>query len=173
MIYIQKDIVSARDYILQSLLELLHNQNFESITVKQIVNRAGISRSTFYLHFEDKYQLMEFLRKDITSKFLAYYDLNDKADLRTIRKVTLQICQHIFNYLHFYKHELSRPSFAQKLSELLAEKFVQIFEDRGYAIFASYGTIGYLANWVKDNSKMTPEEAAQQLARIGKTDWSR
>ncbi|MHA6251730.1 TetR/AcrR family transcriptional regulator [Oceanobacillus sp. CAU 1775] len=165
--------MSAKDYILQALLELLHEQNFEEITVKQIVKKAGISRSTFYLHFEDKYQLMDNLRKDITAIFLANYDMKNIIDKPPIQKITLQICQHTYEYRDFYKQELNSPAYSKLLSELLKEKFIENFKDKGYATFASYGTIGYLANWVQDDFKMTPEEAAEELARIGMTDWSR
>lgn len=176
VIYIQKENISARDYILQALYSLLHKEDFEAITVKQIVMKAGVSRSTFYIHFEDKYQLMDCLRETITSKFLAYYETNgktkDKADLPTIQSITLLICRHISKYRNFYKHELNQPIFTQKLCEQLAEKLVHVFEDKSYAIFASYGTIGYLSHWVKDNHEMDPEEAAKQLIKIGMTNWS-
>lgn len=35
-----------------ALLELLDKNDFEYITVKQICLKAGVNRSTFYLHYE-------------------------------------------------------------------------------------------------------------------------
>lgn len=43
-----------------TLMELLEKKSFQKITVNDICQRAMVSRSTFYLHFEDKYQLMLF-----------------------------------------------------------------------------------------------------------------
>lgn len=40
---------------------LLSQATFEHITVKQICTQAGVHRSTFYRHFDDKFQLLEFL----------------------------------------------------------------------------------------------------------------
>lgn len=173
IIYIQKENVTAREYIMQALLELLEGEKFEAISVKNIVTKAGISRSTFYIHFHDKYHLMDCLREDITSKFLAYYEGTDRKISSSVQATTLQICKHIFQYQHFYKHEFNHPAYTQNLSDLLAERLGQVYEDKSYAIFASYGTIGYLTYWVKGNLGMKPEEAAEQLGRIGMTDWSR
>lgn len=40
-----------------ALLQLIETKGFEKITVKDITDEAEISRNTFYLHFEDKYDL--------------------------------------------------------------------------------------------------------------------
>lgn len=49
-----KRILSAQ------LRQLLENKNFKKITVNDICQGAMVSRSTFYLHFEDKYQLFRY-----------------------------------------------------------------------------------------------------------------
>ena len=44
--------------ILQAVHSLMDEKSFEDITVVDIVNRADISRGTFYLHYEDKYIML-------------------------------------------------------------------------------------------------------------------
>lgn len=46
--------ISARWLITEALNALLAVSSFDKITVHAIVQKAGISRSTFYLHFQDK-----------------------------------------------------------------------------------------------------------------------
>ena len=44
--------------IKDAFYSLVEEKGFEHITVKDITERAMISRNTFYLHYEDKYDLL-------------------------------------------------------------------------------------------------------------------
>jgi AcrR family transcriptional regulator len=50
----------TRSLILQSFRELLAEKGFETISVQDITDRAKINRATFYKHFVDKYDLLDF-----------------------------------------------------------------------------------------------------------------
>jgi AcrR family transcriptional regulator len=56
-----------RDTIMQLMLE----KDFEQITVKDITGRAGIDRTTFYLHFTDKHDLLEQSRRQVIDELFA------------------------------------------------------------------------------------------------------
>ena len=43
----------------QALLVLLEKKNIEFITITEITNKAGVNRSTFYLHYDNIYELLE------------------------------------------------------------------------------------------------------------------
>jgi AcrR family transcriptional regulator len=48
----------SRKLLHQALISLISERNYESITVQQILDRAGVGRSTFYTHFRDKDELL-------------------------------------------------------------------------------------------------------------------
>lgn len=50
---------STRELILSSLYDLLREKPYEKITVTAIVKNCGISQRTFYHHFKDKHDLVE------------------------------------------------------------------------------------------------------------------
>ena len=65
---IQKSRKSVDDLLAQSFKELVCQQPIEKITIKHITDRAGVIRPTFYNHFEDKYNLLEWIMiKDIVT----------------------------------------------------------------------------------------------------------
>jgi len=39
------------------LIDLAHEKPYDSIAVKEILDRANVGRSTFYTHFQDKHEL--------------------------------------------------------------------------------------------------------------------
>ncbi|MBL3645948.1 TetR/AcrR family transcriptional regulator [Bacillus sp. RHFB] len=60
----------TRALLYKAILELVNDQSFESITVKQICEHAMVNRATFYKHFLDKYQLFSEAIRELTSKEL-------------------------------------------------------------------------------------------------------
>lgn len=51
---IDRRILRTRDALGDALVALMHEKNFEDITVQQVLDRAGVARSTFYVHYRDK-----------------------------------------------------------------------------------------------------------------------
>jgi len=49
----------TRDALGDALVDLLREKPYESITVQEVLDRAGVSRATFYTHYRDKEDLLE------------------------------------------------------------------------------------------------------------------
>ena len=158
---------TAKDQIIEAFLQLLTNKTFEELYVKDIVQTANVSRSTFYLHFIDKYQLMEEVRNKLNNQFLSFYTEQSGSEA-----ATAEICRHIFRHRSFYSREFSDAVAIHDLSNQLAAHLFRSYRDQDYAIFASYGTIGYLSSWVNAGFIVSPGEAAEKLMKIGFTNWS-
>lgn len=63
----------------QAFLELIEKKNFEYITVKEICEKAGVNRSTFYLHYETIADLLAESAQHIIDEFVAYMN-HDTAE---------------------------------------------------------------------------------------------
>lgn len=55
----------------QALFELLETYEFQQITIKQITEKAGVNRSTFYAHYENTYELLEDTQKTLLNDFFS------------------------------------------------------------------------------------------------------
>ena len=64
----------------EALLSLLEKKDFEYITIKEICDIAGVNRSTFYLHYENTYDLLREAAQYILDKHFSYYG-DEKNDL--------------------------------------------------------------------------------------------
>jgi AcrR family transcriptional regulator len=51
-------IVRTESLLRQALVSLIREKNYDSIVVKEILDRANVGRSTFYSHFRDKDDLL-------------------------------------------------------------------------------------------------------------------
>jgi len=161
---------TAKETIIQAFLNLLDKKAFEDLSVKEIVQKAAISRSTFYLHFADKFELLEYVRRKLNDTFLSFYQ---QSSANREKPITLYLCEHVFKYRSFYEKEFTDANEIRKLSNKLAAHLLEVFGDQDYSIFASYGTIGYLSIWVNDDFLISPGDAAERLLKIGFTDWTK
>ena len=54
-----------------SLKELLSKNTLDNITINNITDLAGVSRKTFYYHFQDIYDLLEWTLKEDLEEAMA------------------------------------------------------------------------------------------------------
>ena len=60
----------------QALISLLEKKDIEFITVTEITKKAGVNRSTFYLHYENTKDLLQECVEMINKKFKDNDSLN-------------------------------------------------------------------------------------------------
>ena len=51
-------VIKTKKILFNTLLKLMKNKNFEKIKISDICQESLINRSTFYAHYEDKYELL-------------------------------------------------------------------------------------------------------------------
>ena len=59
----------TKKYIVDAFAILLENKNFSDITVKEIVDKAGVGRATFYRNFQDKEDVLRYKFQEIGRGF--------------------------------------------------------------------------------------------------------
>jgi AcrR family transcriptional regulator len=60
----------TRERLSQALIELLSEKPYDQISLQDIVQRAGVIRATFYLHFAEKNDLFGYVMQDAADEFL-------------------------------------------------------------------------------------------------------
>ncbi|WVT90714.1 TetR/AcrR family transcriptional regulator [Enterococcus durans] len=80
-----------------AMIELLKIKNFNQITVKDICEKATISRSGFYLHYMDKYDLVEKYQLELMKQ------INRIIDEETKRNASME--EIMIKILYFFKKE--------------------------------------------------------------------
>ncbi len=61
-----------------ALIALLEVKDLEYITVKEICEKAGVNRSTFYLHYETITDLVNEAMESVDTRFLSYFAQDTK-----------------------------------------------------------------------------------------------
>lgn len=161
-----EQMVTAKQKIIEQYILLLGKNPPSSITIKQIVDGANISRSTFYLHFKDKEDLFFQTKENMIARFLSFYTSQSH------NRVTLDLCQHIFKNRNFYTWFFQDASEVYHLTLKLYELLYSVYNDEDYAIFASAGTMGYFTHWIKKDFEISPYKASENLLKIAFSNWT-
>lgn len=158
-----------------SLKKLLLQKPLTKITINDIAEDCGISRMTFYYHFKDIYDLVEWACVEDAAQAL-----NGKKTYDTWQEGFLNIFQAVLDNKPFIMNvyrTVGRERVEQYLNPLVHSLVLGVVEEKSVgmtvsqvdkdfiAYFYEYAFIGILLSWINENMKDDP---AAIIARISK-----
>lgn len=87
----------------QALLLLLEKKDIDFITVTEITKKAGLNRSTFYLHYDNVYELLEETIENLNKKFMNSFSIKAPFEIKTKDDAFLITSEFLEPYLKFVK----------------------------------------------------------------------
>ncbi|WP_321383640.1 TetR/AcrR family transcriptional regulator [uncultured Enterococcus sp.] len=175
----------TRRHIVDVFMKLLNEFGFEKITVASIAKEAEINRGTFYLHFTDKYAVLEEVQEEIYRNFeeivtkyigvsLIEKQLDESATLEELFRVA---CLQLMKFLYEQK-EVAQiflgvngdSQFIERLEKVYTDvvkgkikKKISVLEDFQLE-FVFAGAIAIVKKWIREGAMQPPEEMARLLA---------
>ena len=160
----------------QSLKNLLLKKPLTKITVGDITDDCGINRMTFYYHFKDIYDLVEWSCLEDAKRAL-----DEKKTYDTWQQGLLQIFKavqenkpcilNVYRCVHREQVEkYLQPLVDQLLLNVINEEAAGITvrdEDKQFiAQVYSYMFIGLMLDWIKDNMRENPKQIVEKLSKL-------
>ena len=169
--------------IKEAFLDLLDTIGFEKISIINLTKKAKISRTTFYIHYKDKYDLLEQIENEILDglkNIAADFSLdeiitNGLSDEKSY-SMLLRVYEYIKDNQKFFKSIMCNnedPYFYYKLSEAMKLTYSQnihIYKLKipdHYAIAFAIGVqTSIISEWIKSGMKETPQEIVSIVTQI-------
>ncbi len=169
----------------EALIALLEVKDLEYITVKEICEKAGVNRSTFYLHYETVADLANEAMENVNKRFLACFsqseaDFVGKIKSKRLDDLVLITRDYLIPYLRFirenkkvYRASFRNPnemqantryrSLKKYILEPILEKF-QVPEIRWQYYIAYYieGIAAIIKEWLNNDC----QDPAETIANI-------
>lgn len=172
----------------EAFLELIEKKDFAYITVKEICERAGVNRSTFYLHYETVGDLLAESARYIIDQFVAYMPHDTREFVkslqdRPIEELYLITPEYLVPYLSYvrehrriFRISLEKASVLQLddayrelnrhvLTPILNRFQVPPDEQRYLMPFYLNGLMGILREWLKDDCRDSIDYVASLIQR--------
>ena len=141
---------TTNEALAESFKKLVLTQPIEKITIKEITDNAGVIRPTFYNHFQDKYELLEWIiREELIEPIIPLVNGGFIKESLTL------IFTNVENEKEFYMHAArleGQNSFASIVQKLIEERLKEY-------IISKCGEDGHFRKW------MTPDMLAEYYAR--------
>ena len=171
----------TRELLQKALIELISERRYDAITIQDIVDRANVGRTTFYLHYSNKDELFMSCHEAIVSGFHSLHSLSPEELLSPEAPPGM-----ISAYRHLAEaRAMLNPIFQGQESPLILRgiraRSAQHIEASLRAAFAEAGSAipfdvlaNYLAGaqialvqwWLEKRRPHTPEKLAQTFHRL-------
>lgn len=159
-----------------SLKKLLLQKPLDKITISDITEDCGISRMTFYYHFKDIYDLVEWICLEESRRALE-----DKKTYDTWQQGFLQILEAVRDnkpfILNVY-HSVSREQIELYLYKLTYDLLINVVEEKSQGMsirpedkqfiadFYKYAFVGLTLDWVRHDMKEDPQVMIDHLTKL-------
>lgn len=160
----------------QSLKNLLLKKPLTKITVGDITDDCGINRMTFYYHFKDIYDLVEWSCLEDAKRALdekKTYDTWQQGLLQIFKAVqeNKPFILNVYRCVHREQVEkYLQPLVNQPLLNVINEEAAGITvrdEDKQFiAQVYSYMFIGLMLDWIKDDMREDPQQIVEKLSKL-------
>lgn len=177
-IYAEKNRKTKKS-IQTAFMEILERKSFESITIGDITKHAQINRGTFYLHYVDKFDLLEKTEQQLFADLGNHIDelQSNYSSANTFEKGQEQLAEALFSSIKMHSpilkiflsnhgragfHIRFRDAFSQKVRVNLG-KNASFYENLNvpmdyFLSFITSAFLGLIEQWFQNGLDKTPQE---------------
>jgi AcrR family transcriptional regulator len=168
----------TRQLLQQAFLELMQEKRFASVTVHDIAERATVNRATFYAHFADKYDLLDFIiREQFQREVASKLPPGSRWGMNTLQ----MLIGAVFDFLRKVQNE-HRPTdieldplferiVQEELAEILSSWLKQVSPSGmvrrvpvgTVASVMSWAMFGAAAQWIHGAKTISAEQMVNQV----------
>ena len=159
--------------IARALLELLEEKNLNKITIEDISRRAGINRQTFYYHFRDIIDLLEWMwmedEKLLFSNSYSYENWQESfitifEEFKKKKSLTMNVYKNSPSELlttHLYN--LVYPIIYSVVNEKAQNYIVKEDDVKFIADFYKFAFVALVKDWIRNDMEENPEQIVKRL----------
>lgn len=165
--------------IANSFKKLMETKPFNKISITDITDGCGLNRQSFYYHFQDKYDLINWIFENeilipVTNDFridkweekllevLYRLEENQKFYINAIKHATTEFHSYILKVMG------EKYLFLIRDMQKSANKRISTADEQFISSFFAYGTAGVFGDWIMGGMKEKPEKLTERLSNLAK-----
>ena len=160
----KKRSAETKEKILKSSEVLFKDQGFENTSVDSIVRRAGISKGSFYVHFNSKDEIVAHFINSVISKIDMDLDsiINSVKDDNSITTTLLEVLEIVaYNIVKKLGYPLNKNAAIIQINKTLNHELLMNYNNALYSAVIKLITLGIERG--EFNTKHSPEIIARDF----------
>lgn len=175
-------ILRTKEAINRAFLEVFSEKKFDRITINDISERANVNRGTIYLHYTDKYDLLNKCINDHLDKMILSCTFTKFIQENVEVIEAIEALKSLFIYIQenflFFSSMLSSQKtslFRERIQKILTSTIQEKIDMQGInqdmdkeviIQFTSTAFIGTLEWWIMNRMPHSPEYMAEQVWKL-------
>ncbi|WAH41414.1 TetR/AcrR family transcriptional regulator [Alicyclobacillus fastidiosus] len=176
MAKVDRRILKSQEAIKKSVLELMAEKSFDDITIQDIADRANVNRGTIYLHYTDKFDLLDRIVEEHISKLR---ELCQSASEMTFKEGNYVWFEYFASNYLFFSTMLTTKSaayFRSRFLDLVVQEYRVEFDvseginqglnEEMLLQFFGAAVVGAVEWWFKNGMPLPPRVMAEQTGML-------
>ncbi|WP_096001485.1 TetR/AcrR family transcriptional regulator [Bacillus cereus] len=178
-------VIKTQRAIKNTFIQLIEEVGFEKVNVRKLIERAEVNRSTFYLHYQDKYDLLNKIEDELLeglkqiimdTTLIKTVEPNSTSDSR-LEKMN-KVAYYLFDnkkIIRLLTSGKGDPIFLSKIGGIFEsiwiDKKVVIIPNipKRYAFAVLAGMLtNLIGEWIRSDFEETPEQFSQIVVYMTK-----
>ncbi|MGI6737425.1 MAG: TetR/AcrR family transcriptional regulator C-terminal domain-containing protein [Anaerovoracaceae bacterium] len=163
----------TKEALADTLMEMLQEKPLDQITIRELSERCTISRNTFYYHFHDIYELVEWIFVRQAQRIVSRYDAPEQwgEGIRAAMEYVYRQREMIYHVYNTVRREQLERYLYDTLGEIMyghvtaltrglriEEKYLRMIIDA-----MKYALVGWALHWIDEGMQEEPAAALREL----------
>ncbi|WP_096271151.1 TetR/AcrR family transcriptional regulator [Paucisalibacillus globulus] len=176
----------TKEHLQLALIDLIKEKGFQAVTVKDIVNHSKYNRSTFYIHYHDKFYLAEDLLDSMLNGLeeavAKPYERIKKVNTLKLNARSFEIISYIYENRNFFElitYQDTLPELHTKFPQTILKIYQEKFRFKTinnmpvdmdfFTRYTAYGFYGLLLHWISTGFTASQEEFIEEVIKLSRT----
>jgi AcrR family transcriptional regulator len=173
---VDRRILKTQESLKKAVIELMSEKNFDDITIQHLSDRANVSRGTVYLHYLDKFDLLDKLMEEhidvlrVTCRAAAELDFTESTLIWT------EYFEQHYSFFSMMLASKGAPYFRGRFLDFMIEEFtneIEVTKGKNGGLnedllvrFVASAFVGVMEWWFTNDKPVPHHVLAKQLGTL-------
>lgn len=170
-------VLRTQKYLKDALAEIMLKKDLHQITIDELTKKADIHRATFYMHYQDIYDLYYTIEDELIN---SLKDIEMADEFASYEDIYIALTDYIYQHAPLIKMLLGKTSergFQEKIEGILRENYLAIWvsEEKQKTVtpemfyLVSYhiqGCIAIIRYWIEHDFQFSKHHVVELLRKV-------